>query len=267
MTRDLPTLSQAHRELEAHDDAHELVLYAENTGELYSEKKKLERFLSLQWKRNGYKPTAALVAWRLFAKRAAKRYEREIKGSHFHVERGINVAAAYWEAALRDELMRESRKTMNDPRRSSRDKRRRSLRERIAARNEQNKRIGAHVYRHPMDHTAGMGDRRFENPQRGFAVQSFEFKTVSDGRYVAAFQVHLPGGRKTAEGWTGPELLESPSRCLEAALRILRLSLRRCAHLPAEERLSFYARGRCESEQGRRISWDRFRLQRYAFSP
>lgn len=186
MTRDLPTLSQAHRELEAHDDAHELVLYAENTGELYSEKKKLERFLSLQWKRNGYKPTAALVAWRLFAKRAAKRYEREIKGSHFHVERGINVAAAYWEAALRDELMRESRKTMNDPRRSSRDKRRRSLRERIAARNEQNKRIGAHVYRHPMDHTAGMGDRRFENPQRGFAVQSFEFKTVSDGRYVAA---------------------------------------------------------------------------------
>lgn len=101
-----------------------------------------------------------------------------------------------------------------------------------------------------------------------YRESGFHSKAVGDGgASFCAFQVHLPGGRKTAEGWTGPELLESPSRCLEAALRILRLSLRRCAHLPAEERLSFYARGRCESEQGRRISWDRFRLQRYAFSP
>ena len=105
------TLAEAHRALEADRNANELVLYAENTGELYEDFKKTSRMLRLQYQRGNYKRHAALVVWRIFARRAAKRYEREIKNSHFHVEKGIPLAAEYWEAALRDELLRSS----NDP--------------------------------------------------------------------------------------------------------------------------------------------------------
>jgi len=105
------TLAEAHRALEADRNANELVLYAENTGELYEDFKKTSRMLRLQYQRGNYKRHAALVVWRIFARRAAKRYEREIKNSHFHVEKGVPLAAEYWEAALRDELLRSS----NDP--------------------------------------------------------------------------------------------------------------------------------------------------------
>lgn len=38
------------------------------------------------------------------------------------------------------------------------------------------------------------------------------------------------------------------------ALERIRESLRACAHLPLEERLAVYARGRCSSKEGRRLS-------------
>src|SRR5688572_5240716 len=54
-----------------------------------------------------------------------------------------------------------------------------------------------------------------------------------------AFQLHLPGGAKTAEGWTGPELAEDPEKCVTAAMRLLRASMRACPSAP----LAWYAAG------------------------
>ena len=70
-----------------------------------------------------------------------------------------------------------------------------------------------------------------------------------------AFQLHLPFGAKTAEGWTGAELAEDPDKCVTAALRMLRDSMRACAAHP----LAVYASGPtgCTSERAQRISRDR----------
>ena len=70
-----------------------------------------------------------------------------------------------------------------------------------------------------------------------------------------AFQIHLPWGAKTAEGWTGPELLEDPEKCVTAALHLLRDSMRACPSSP----LASYAEGPagCESARAQRISRDR----------
>jgi hypothetical protein len=62
-----------------------------------------------------------------------------------------------------------------------------------------------------------------------------------------AFQLHLPGGSKTAEGWTGPEVSADVGKCTTAALRRLRESRRACGRYPKEDRLAVYTRGRCDS--------------------
>jgi hypothetical protein len=73
-----------------------------------------------------------------------------------------------------------------------------------------------------------------------------------------AFQLHLPGGAKTAEGWTGPEIAEDPEKCVTAAMRLLRASMRACPSAP----LAWYAAGPsgCESVRAQRISRDRMSL-------
>jgi hypothetical protein len=75
-----------------------------------------------------------------------------------------------------------------------------------------------------------------------------------------AFQIHLPWGRKTAEGWTGEDLLEDPDKCVAAAYRMLRISVRTCAAHP----LAWYAEGPngCSSTRAQRISRDRLALAR-----
>lgn len=42
------------------------------------------------------------------------------------------------------------------------------------------------------------------------------------------------------------------------ALERIRESVRACRHLPLEERLAIYARGRCDSDEGRRLSRERW---------
>src|SRR4051812_47455969 len=54
-----------------------------------------------------------------------------------------------------------------------------------------------------------------------------------------AFQIHLPWGAKTAEGWTGADLLEDPEKCVATAIHMLRASMRMCPSSP----LAFYAAG------------------------
>jgi hypothetical protein len=73
-----------------------------------------------------------------------------------------------------------------------------------------------------------------------------------------AFQLHLPWGAKSAEGWTGEELASDPDKCVTAAMRLLRESIRACPKHP----LAWYASGPtgCESERAQRISRDRMAL-------
>lgn len=73
-----------------------------------------------------------------------------------------------------------------------------------------------------------------------------------------AFQLHLPGGAKTAEGWTGAQLAEDPEKCVTAAMRLIRESMRSCPSAP----LAWYASGPsgCESVRAQRISRDRLSL-------
>lgn len=80
------------------------------------------------------------------------------------------------------------------------------------------------------------------------------------GTSHCAGQIHLPGGARTAEGWSGEDLRADPSRCLAVVSRMLRASFSACRALPFEERLAVYARGSCNSLEGRRISRDRMRL-------
>ncbi|MDB5220127.1 MAG: hypothetical protein JWO86_8054 [Myxococcaceae bacterium] len=73
-----------------------------------------------------------------------------------------------------------------------------------------------------------------------------------------AFQIHLPWGAKTADGWTGADLLEDPEKCVAAALRMLRISIRVCPSSP----IAWYAAGPagCESPRAQRISRDRMAI-------
>ena len=73
-----------------------------------------------------------------------------------------------------------------------------------------------------------------------------------------AFQIHLPFGAKSADGWTGADLLKDPHRCVSAAMRMLRESMHMCPAFP----LAFYAAGPagCEDARAQRISRDRLAI-------
>ncbi len=73
-----------------------------------------------------------------------------------------------------------------------------------------------------------------------------------------AYQIHLPGNRKTPEGWTGQDLLDDADKCVAAALRMLRESVKSCPSHP----LATYAEGPpgCASVRAQRISRDRLAL-------
>lgn len=76
-----------------------------------------------------------------------------------------------------------------------------------------------------------------------------------------AFQLHLPHGERTAEGWSGEELLEDPYKCVTAAMHMLRISMRVCPSSP----LAWYAAGPagCESARAQRISRDRLAIAQW----
>lgn len=73
-----------------------------------------------------------------------------------------------------------------------------------------------------------------------------------------AFQIHLPWGRTTAEGWTAAELLEDPEKCVTTAMHMLRISMKVCPSFP----LAAYAEGPngCTSARAQRISRDRMAI-------
>ena len=53
---------------------------------------------------------------------------------------------------------------------------------------------------------------------------------------------------KTAEGWTGKDLVEDRSKCMAVALHRVRQSFDACRSLPMADRLSVYTSGSCRVE-------------------
>ncbi len=99
-----------------------------------------------------------------------------------------------------------------------------------------------------------------------YRESGFRVDALGDhGGSFSAFQIHLPHGARTAEGWTGPELCADPYRAAVVALRMMRQSFSACAWLPEGERLAAYARGSCNSPQGQRLSRDRDAVRRRMF--
>ena len=84
-----------------------------------------------------------------------------------------------------------------------------------------------------------------------FRESSLDLRAVGDkGRSVCWMQI-LNGDRA---------LLEDGDACLRRGMAMVRESFKACAHLPPDERLALYARGRCDSEEGRKISRERHAL-------
>lgn len=77
------------------------------------------------------------------------------------------------------------------------------------------------------------------------------------GRSCTAWQFNIGSG-KNISGHTCDELLADPEQAARDALRVLRVSMKSCAGLPVEERLSMYTAGRCEP--GQIASRSRFRM-------
>ncbi len=73
-----------------------------------------------------------------------------------------------------------------------------------------------------------------------------------------AFQINLPFGKKTAEGWTGDDLVQDPDKCVTAAMHMIRVSMKICPEHP----LAFYAEGPrgCTSKRAQAISRDRLAI-------
>jgi hypothetical protein len=97
----------------------------------------------------------------------------------------------------------------------------------------------------------------------GFREATLKHDAVGDMRHgkptsFCAFQIHLPWGSKTPEGWTGDDLLQDPDKCVTVALRMLRDSMRVCPAHP----LAFYAEGPkgCASPRAQAISRDRLAI-------
>lgn len=98
-----------------------------------------------------------------------------------------------------------------------------------------------------------------------FRESSLDAKAVGDmhgGKPTSfcAFQIHLPYGAKTAEGWSSQDLLEDADKCVGAALHMLRTSVKVCPSHP----VAWYAEGPvgCASERAQNISRDRLALAR-----
>ena len=92
-----------------------------------------------------------------------------------------------------------------------------------------------------------------------FRESTYRLDAIGDhGTSFCAYQIHLPRGARTRDGFSGPDLLTDVHACTREALRQLRASLHVCKRLPESERMALYARGSCDSVSGRRLSRDRW---------
>ena len=83
----------------------------------------------------------------------------------------------------------------------------------------------------------------------------------NDGGASACWaQIYLPGGVRTAEGWTAAELRADPAKCAHVAVRLIKASIVASPSCDGCE-LTVYARGR-DTAEGRRLSRVRRALAR-----
>ena len=81
-----------------------------------------------------------------------------------------------------------------------------------------------------------------------------------NGKSWCLMQIQVGTG-KTAEGWSGEELIASRNKCLTAGLNKLRVSMAFCRALPLRFRLAGYTHGKCiedpksETRMGRATRW------------
>jgi hypothetical protein len=78
--------------------------------------------------------------------------------------------------------------------------------------------------------------------------------TGDHGRSYCLMQVQVYG--KTAEGWTGRDLVTDRTKCFRAALRAIRTSFDWCKDHALEDRLSGYTSGSCRD--GEPLARNRF---------
>lgn len=79
------------------------------------------------------------------------------------------------------------------------------------------------------------------------------------GKSWCIMQIQVRG--KTAEGWTGEDLVEERKRCVRAALHRIRASFVMCRKLPLLDRLSGYTLGRCRKEP--KAEWRTLRAMKW----
>jgi hypothetical protein len=133
---------------------------------------------------------------------------------------------------------------------------------------------------HPREHLIALAkaDVAIVNSEPRLFVGDEDGKRTA--AYIMAVQYRESGFDNSAVGDHGKSLcsmqiqgamlslLGDPEGCVREGFRIIHLSFKLCRHLPIEERLSYYARGNCASEDGRRISRNRWALaQKFAKIP
>jgi hypothetical protein len=97
-----------------------------------------------------------------------------------------------------------------------------------------------------------------ESSLRPDAVGDLAGKDKATPTSFCAYQIHLPWGRKTEEGWSGDDLAQDAEKCVTVAHRMMQESARVCPAYP----LAWYAEGPqgCTSARAQRISRDRMAL-------
>ncbi len=74
-------------------------------------------------------------------------------------------------------------------------------------------------------------------------------RTTGDhGQSFCLMQVRVANG-KTAEGWTGQDLVQDRKKCLRAALKRIRISFEWCHDRVLEDRLAGYTSGSCRDNE------------------
>jgi hypothetical protein len=83
-----------------------------------------------------------------------------------------------------------------------------------------------------------------------------------DGKSYCLMQIHVGDG-KTAEGWTGDDLVKDRKKCFKVGYRFIKSSFGACSSLPLDQRLTMYASGNCGN--GITESKSRINLAQYWF--
>lgn len=74
-------------------------------------------------------------------------------------------------------------------------------------------------------------------------------KLGDSGRSWCLMQLNLGKKGKTAEGWTGQDLVEDRKKCIRAGYHVMRRAMGACSKLPMAERMASYVSGNCDTKR------------------